>query len=105
MGSSPSVPKEDPASTALRRRQAEQLLELDDQTNTRVKRMYSAAAGLQIARGTADSRLPYRNTTEGPAPTNYGLETSNAKGYVGKMSRSSAKRKQAGGRPRSGLGP
>ena len=66
MGSKPKTPKEDPSSIALRKRQAEQLLQLDEDTNTRIKRMYTAASGLRIARGTADSRMPAANSAMGP---------------------------------------
>lgn len=82
MGSKPKTPKEDPAAKALRKRQAEQLLQLDEEANTRIKRMYSAASGLRIARGTADSRLPAADTAGTPATANYGLVASGAPGLT-----------------------
>lgn len=81
MGSSPDTPKEDPAAIALRKRQAEQLLQLDEESNTKIKRLFAASSGLRVARGSADSRLPARNSTMSPAADNYGLVQSNARGY------------------------
>jgi hypothetical protein len=81
MGSSPDTPKEDPSAKALRKRQVAQLMDLDEDANIRIKRMYTAAQGLRIARGSADSRLPRGDSTNGPAADNYGLAQSNARGY------------------------
>ena len=101
MGGSAKTPSEDPSSIALRKRQAEQLLQLDEDANTRIKRMYSASQGLRIARGSADSRIPAGNSTQGARPADYGVKMSDAKGYAGSGFKS-AKRKSRQRDPRSG---
>lgn len=97
--SSPKTPKEDPSAKALRKRQIGQMLELDEDANTRIKRMYTASQGLRIARGSADSRMPRGDSTNSPSPDSYGLAQSNARGYGG--SALSAKRKRKGSFGRS----
>lgn len=80
MGSSPDTPKEDPETKLLRRRQAQQLAQLDEEQNTRLKRMFSAANGLRVFRGAPAGRLPGMNSTRGAEPSNYGLVQSDARG-------------------------
>ena len=95
MGSKGSTPQEDPAAKALRKRQVSQLLELDDEANTRIKRVLSSAQGLRIARGSADSRIPRGDSTMSPAASSYGLKQSDARGYAG-SGLTSGKRKSKG---------
>ena len=83
MGSKPKTPREDPASIALRKRQAEQLLQLDEDANTRIKRMFSASQGLRVGRGLSGNRLPAGDSAMGAEASNYGVEMSNARGYSG----------------------
>jgi hypothetical protein len=64
MGSKAKKPKEDPASIALRKRQTEQLLELDDEQNVRVRRMYNASTGMRSFRGI----VGYAIAAEGTQP-------------------------------------
>lgn len=80
MGSKPKAPKEDPASIALRKRQTEQLLELDDEQNVRVRRMYNASTGMRAFRGSSDTRLPRGDSSASPGTGNYGLVQSTARG-------------------------
>ena len=101
MGDSPKTPTEDPASIALRKRQAEQLLQLDEDANTRIKRMFTASQGLRIGRGLADSRLPAGDSTRGAGPADYGVKMSKKPGYTTR-SPLSRKRKQGRG---PGFGP
>jgi hypothetical protein len=42
---------------ALRKRQREQLANLDEETNLKAKRLFSASQGLRLFRGSADTRL------------------------------------------------
>jgi hypothetical protein len=105
MGSSPDTPKEDPSAKALRKRQVAQLMDLDEDANIRVKRLSSAAQGLRIARGSADSRLPRGDSTNSPAPDNYGLTQSNARGYARKTGGLSAKRNRGTSSVRKPRGP
>jgi hypothetical protein len=79
MGSKPKKPKEDPASIALRKRQTEQLLELDEEQNVRVRRMYNASTGMRSFRGSSDTRLPQGDSAASPGTGNYGLEQSTAR--------------------------
>ena len=97
MGSKPKTPKEDPASIALRKRQAEQLLDLDEDANTRIKRMFAASQGLRVGRGLSSSRLPASDSAMGAEAANYGVSMSNARGYSGgRRSARSGKRKSVG---------
>jgi len=100
MGSKPKAPKEDPASIALRKRQTEQLLQLDEEQNVRVRRMYNASTGMRSFRGSADTRLPRGDSSMSPGTGNYGLVQSNARGLQGGSKR--AARRQMG---RGGLSP
>lgn len=87
MGSSPDTPQEDPQIKLLRRRQAEQLVQLDDEQNARLKRLISSSNGLRIFRGAPQGRLPGMNSTRSAAPDNYGLTQSRARGYDWKQKR------------------
>lgn len=78
MGGSAKSPKEDPASVALRKRQTEQLLQLDEEQNIRVRRMYNASTGMRSFRGSADTRLPRGDSALSPGTGNYGLVQSTA---------------------------
>lgn len=87
MGSKPKAPKEDPASIALRKRQTEQLLQLDEEQNIRVRRMYNASTGMRSFRGSADTRIPGGDSSMSPGTGNYGLVQSTAKGVSVSTSR------------------
>lgn len=82
--SKPKAPKESPTSIALRRRQFEQLAELDEEQNTKFKRLLNSAAGVRAFRGSAASRRDPSDSDAGPAPSNYGLVQSKARGLNGK---------------------
>jgi hypothetical protein len=84
MGGKAKKPKEDPASIALRKRQTEQLLELDDEQNVRVRRMYNASTGMRSFRGSSDTRLPRGDSSASPGTGNYGLAQSNARALTTK---------------------
>jgi hypothetical protein len=105
MGSKPKTPKEDPASIALRKRQTEQLLELDDEQNVRVRRMYNASTGMRSFRGSSDTRLPQGDSAASPGTGNYGLVQSNARGLrkksiaMRKSARKRGERRSAEGAP------
>lgn len=73
MGGKSKKPKEDPASVALRKRQTEQLLQLDEEQNVRVRRMYNASTGMRSFRGSSDTRLPQGDSAASPGTGNYGL--------------------------------
>jgi hypothetical protein len=87
MGSKPKTPKEDPASIALRKRQTEQLLELDEEQNVRVRRMYNASTGMRSFRGASDTRLPSGDSAASPGTGNYGMVQSNKVRSPGKFAR------------------
>lgn len=62
----PDAPKEDPETKAMRARQIEQLAELDDQQNTRIKRMFNARFGTRSYAGSPMSRGRPSNTAGKP---------------------------------------
>jgi hypothetical protein len=105
MGGKSKTPKEDPASIALRKRQTEQLLELDDEQNVRVRRMYNASTGMRSFRGSSDSRIPRGDSAASPGAGNYGLVQSSAKGLrqksiaMRKIARKRGERRSAEGAP------
>lgn len=81
MGGSASTPKEDPATRALRKRQQEELIQLDDEQNTRIKRLMIASRGTRVYRGSAESRMLAGNSTASATSPTYGLVQSDARGY------------------------
>lgn len=97
MGSGPSTPREDPTSRALRRRQFEQLAELDEEQNTKFKRLLNSAAGVRAFQGSAASRRDPSDSAAGPAPPNYGLVQSNARGLPAGNERLNRIRRAFGG--------
>lgn len=103
MGDKPKAPKEDPASIALRKRQTEQLLELDEEQNIRVRRMYNASTGMRSFRGSADTRLPQGDSAASPGTGNYGLTPSTARGLragnpvIGKLKSRAGRSSSRGG--------
>jgi len=72
MGSGPSTPREDPSVARLRRRQVEDLAKLDEEQNTRIKRLMNASTGMRAFTGAPALRVPRGNTTGG-STQNYGL--------------------------------
>jgi hypothetical protein len=73
VGSSPDAPKEDPAAIRLRRQQINDLAKLDEEQNTRIKRLFRASGGLRLFGGSPELRLPRGNSAAGPAASRYGL--------------------------------
>ena len=68
-------PKEDPSVARLRARQLEDLAQLDEEQNTRIKRLMRASTGVRAFTGAPDMRIARGNTTGG-ATSNYGLTRS-----------------------------
>lgn len=60
--SKPKAPKDDPATVAMRARQAEELTKLDEEENRRIKRMLLAARGTRMYRGSPLTRGAVGNT-------------------------------------------
>lgn len=85
MGGKAKKPKEDPASIASRKRQTEQLLDLDDEQNVRVRRMYNASTGMRSFRGASDTRLPSGDSAASPDKGNNGMVQSNKVRSPGKL--------------------
>jgi uncharacterized membrane protein YgcG len=62
----PKAPKEDPSAAVLRARQITDLAKLDEQQNTRIKRMFNAARGSRIFRGSPSGRVGPGNAAGSP---------------------------------------
>jgi hypothetical protein len=92
MGGKAKKPKEDPASIALRKRQTEQLLELDEEQNVRVRRMYNASTGMRSFRGSSDTRLPSGDSTASPDTGNYGMVQSTERSLEASLPRGRQRR-------------
>lgn len=65
MGSKGST-ADTPEAVALRKRQREQLADLDEETNIKTKRILSASQGLRLFRGSADTRLMAGDSAQAP---------------------------------------
>jgi hypothetical protein len=76
MGGS-SSPSEDPSVARMRKRQEQDLLQLDEDTNARVKRLMMASTGMRAFSGSPALRVPRGNSAGGPV-RDYGLTRSNA---------------------------
>lgn len=66
---SPSSPSEDPAAIRLRKRQQADLIRLDEEENTRIRRIMRAGRGMRAFKGSPDMRLQRGNFTGGRAST------------------------------------
>lgn len=66
MGSKPKPAKEDPAAVRLRRQQLTDLAKLDEEENTRIKRLIRVSTGMRLFNGSPDMRLPAGNSRGGP---------------------------------------
>jgi uncharacterized membrane protein YgcG len=62
----PKAPKEDPSVAVLRARQITDLAKLDEQQNVRIKRMFNAARGSRIFRGSPSGRVGPGNAAGAP---------------------------------------
>lgn len=68
MGSKPKTAKEDPSVARLRARQFQDLARLDEEQNTRIKRLMNAGYGRRAFKGSVATRLAPGDTPAAPAP-------------------------------------
>jgi len=68
-------PSEDPSAARLRARQFEDLAQLDEEQNTRIKRLMRASTGVRAFTGAPAMRIA-RGDTTGGATSGYGLARS-----------------------------
>jgi len=103
VGSKPKAPKEDPQSQVLRARQAEQLTQLDEEQNTRIKRLFSSSSGLRAFRGSPEMRLAPGNSsgTSFSGSSSSGPAQSNAPGYQFSSGRMKQAAARGGGKSRN----
>ena len=69
-------PSEDPSAARLRARQFEDLAQLDEEQNTRIKRLMRASTGVRAFTGAPAMRIARGDTLGGRAASNYGLTRS-----------------------------